>query len=109
MQSSSLKLTGSTGSSRSHAVLIASQVALTVVLLTAAGASVKTLYSLVHTKLGYDPRNVVSMYVPLSDDAATACGKTRELLRPNPAEDFQYAGCGFGSHRYDFLPPYRKQ
>jgi predicted permease len=68
MQSSSRKLTGSTGSKRSHNILIASQVALTVVLLTAAGASVKTLYSLLHTRLGYDPHNVVSMYVPLSDD-----------------------------------------
>jgi len=77
MQSSSLKLTGSTGSSRSHTVLIASQVALTVVLLTAAGASVKTLYSLVHTKLGYDPRNVVSMYVPLSDDGSHSMWQDR--------------------------------
>ncbi len=68
MQSSSRKLTGSTGSSQSHRVLIASQVSLTVVLLTAAGASVKTLYSLVHTTLGYDPHSVVSIYVPLSDD-----------------------------------------
>jgi predicted permease len=68
MQSSSRKLTGSTGSKRSHNILIASQVALTVVLLTAAGASVKTLYSLVHARLGYDPHNVVSIYVPLRDD-----------------------------------------
>jgi predicted permease len=68
MQSSSRKLTGSTGSKRSHNILIASQVTLTVVLLTAAGASLKTLYSLLHTRLGYDPRNVISMYVPLSDD-----------------------------------------
>jgi predicted permease len=68
MQSSSGKLTGSTGSKRSHNILIGSQVALTVVLLTAAGASVKTLYSLLHTRLGYDPHNIVSMYVPLSDD-----------------------------------------
>jgi predicted permease len=70
MQSSSRKLTGSTGSSRSHNALIAGQVSLTVVLLTAAGASVKTLYSLVHTRLGYDPHNVVSIYVPLSDNGS---------------------------------------
>jgi predicted permease len=68
MQSSSGKLAGSIGSKQSHNILIAGQVALTVVLLTAAGASVKTLYSLVHTRLGYDPHNVVSIYVPLSDD-----------------------------------------
>jgi len=60
-------LTGGKGARRSHNLLIAGQVALTVILLSAAGATVRALYGLMHVPLGYDPHNVAWITVPLRD------------------------------------------
>ena len=56
---------------RTHGALIAGQVALTLLLLAAAGAAIAGFERLLHTPLGYDPKNVISVQMPLRDNAYT--------------------------------------
>ena len=60
---------GATSSTRVHHLLIAGQVALTVVLLVGAGATLRGFLTLYRTTLGYDPQNVLMVSVPLSEGA----------------------------------------
>ena len=64
-------LTSNKRAKRSHDILIAGQVALTLVLLAAAGATVRSLHELMHKPLGYDPHNVAELTVPLRDGTYT--------------------------------------
>ncbi len=60
---------------QSHNFLIAGQIALTLLLLSTAGATMSTLYGLMHERLGYDPHNVAWMTVPLRDGSYTSWEK----------------------------------
>lgn len=51
-----------------HTLLIAGQVALTLVLLTAAGAATEGFLRVMHTQLGYDPHNTMVVGIPLHDN-----------------------------------------
>jgi hypothetical protein len=64
-------LTSNRRAKTSHDILVAGQVALTLILLAAAGATVQSLHSLMHKPLGYDPRNVGELTVPLRDGTYT--------------------------------------
>ena len=63
IQASSAKHSGSARSRRSHRILIAGQVALTLLLIASAGAALKAFSARLHTPLGYDPNNVISLDV----------------------------------------------
>jgi predicted permease len=71
LQLGSRTLTSNKGAKRSHDLLVAGQVALTLVLLAAAGATVRSLHGLMHQRLGYDPHNVAWLTVPLRDGTYT--------------------------------------
>jgi len=71
IQASSAKLTGSTHSRNTHRLLIASQVALTLLLLAGAGGAVKTFLAKIHTPLGFDPDHVVALNVAMPKGATT--------------------------------------
>ncbi len=68
MQSSSRRSTGGRGR-RLHGVLVAGQIALTLLLLTSAGAAINGFMRLVHTNLGYDPHNTMSVGIPVHQGA----------------------------------------
>jgi predicted permease len=68
MQAGSRKVAGSLESRRMHGALIAGQIALTLTLLAAAGGAMQGFKRLMHTPPGYDPHNVIPVWVPLSDD-----------------------------------------
>ena len=70
IQASSAKLTGSARSRNTHRLLIAGQVALTLLLLAGAGGAMKTFVAKVHTPLGFDPDHVFAMNVALPKGAA---------------------------------------
>jgi putative ABC transport system permease protein len=53
---------------RTHALLVAGQVALTLVLLTAGGAVTQGFLRLTHAPLGYDSRNTLIVGIPLHDN-----------------------------------------
>ena len=67
MQTGSRKVTGSAESRRMHGILIAGQIALTLNLLTVAGGTMEGFVRLIHTPLGYDPHNVIPVWVPVHD------------------------------------------
>jgi predicted permease len=89
IQASSAKLTGSTRSRNTHRLLIAGQVALTLLLLAGAGGAVKTFLAKVHTPLGFEPDHVIAMNVALPK-GATATWQQRinenELVRQAVAQ-----------------------
>jgi len=63
IQASSAKHTGSAYNRHTHRLLIAGQVALTLVLLAAAGAATKAFAARIHTPLGFEPDHVISIDV----------------------------------------------
>jgi predicted permease len=69
MQAGSRKVAGSLESRRMHGTLIAGQIALTLTLLAAAGGAMQGFVRLMHTPLGYNPHNVMPVWLPLPDDS----------------------------------------
>src|SRR6185312_11030625 len=61
MQSGARRVAGSVRGRRSHSMLIAVQVALTLLLLAGAGSSMKGFAQLIHEPLGFDPHNVMAV------------------------------------------------
>jgi predicted permease len=69
MQSTTRKTTHGVSSRRIHAALIAGQIALTLIMLSGAGAAIEGFLRLAHRPLGYDPRNVMSVGIPIHEGA----------------------------------------
>jgi len=69
MQSTTRKIAGVVGGRTTHGVLTAAQVSLTLVMLAGAGAAMEGFMRLIHTPLGYDPHNVMSVGIPVHDGA----------------------------------------
>ncbi len=67
MQSSMRRIVGTLHGRRAHNILVASQVALTVLLLASAAAAGKGFLRLMNADLGYDPRNTMSVPIPVHD------------------------------------------
>src|ERR1700757_5238542 len=61
MQASMRRLTGSVKGRRMHTALIAGQIALTLLLMTAAAASIQAFIHMNRVPLGYDPQHVMSI------------------------------------------------
>ena len=66
-QASSRRVIGSTHGHRVHRVMVGVQVALTLLMLTAAGAAGKGFLRLANADLGYDPQNTMSLPIPVHD------------------------------------------
>jgi predicted permease len=71
MQSSSRRLAGSLHARRTHNVLIAGQIALTLLLLAGAGSAMEGFVRMMHLPLGYDPHHVLDVEIPLHDNSYT--------------------------------------
>lgn len=67
IQSRSGRVAGGLRDKQLHNGLIAAQIALVLLLLTAAGASTKSFLGLMHSTLGFDPHNVLGVWIPLHD------------------------------------------
>jgi predicted permease len=63
IQANSTKLKGSARSRNTHRLLIAGQVALTLLLMAGAGAATKAFLALTHTPLGFDPEHIFALDV----------------------------------------------
>ncbi len=64
------RTTAGVESRRAHHLLLAAQIALTVLLLAGTGATVRMLMGLYRTSLGYDPHNVIIASINLPDRAS---------------------------------------
>ena len=62
------KIAGGMRSRKSHNILIACQVALTLILLTTAAGAMEGFLKLLHTRLGYDPSNTMSVGIALHNN-----------------------------------------
>ena len=67
MQASSRRVMGSAQGKRTHRAMVALQVALTMLMLTAAGASAKGFMKMANADLGYDPSRTMSLPIPVHD------------------------------------------
>ena len=88
MQSNVRRVAGSIRAHRTQSVLIAGQIALTLLLLSGAGSAMRSFTRLINTTLGYDPHNVMSVGIPLHGNSYTtwaARGAYFEQLRTKVA------------------------
>jgi predicted permease len=85
MQSGSRRTTSGGRSKRLHQLLVAGQIALTLLLLTSAAAAMNGFIRLVRADLGYDPHNTMSVGIPVHQNAHVGWEDRsaffRELLR----------------------------
>jgi len=69
IQANSTKVTGSARSRNTHRLLIAGQVALTLLLMAGAGAAMKAFLALIHRPLGFEPEHIFALNVALPKGA----------------------------------------
>jgi predicted permease len=75
MQSGSRRIAGRLGGRATNNMLIAGQIALTLLMLAGAGAAIQGFLRTMHTPLGYDPHNVMSVGIPVHDGTYKAWGE----------------------------------
>ena len=76
-----VRTTAGVESRRAHHLLLAAQIALTVLLLAGTGATVRVLIGLYRTSLGYDPHNVIVASIHLPENSYTEMGRPLHVLR----------------------------
>lgn len=67
MKSNTRKTAGDVRGRRIHAMLIGTQIALTLLMMSGAGAAIEGFLKVAHTNLGYDPHNIMSVGIPIHD------------------------------------------
>jgi putative ABC transport system permease protein len=72
IQAGTHKMAGSVRGKRMHTGLIAGQIALTLLLLTAAGAAIQGFSRMMRRPLGYDPHHVMSVGIPVHENTLNA-------------------------------------
>lgn len=75
IQAGTHKVAGSVRGKHMHTGLIAGQIALTLLLLTGAGAAIQGFSRMMHRPLGYDPHNVMSVGIPIHENTLNAWGE----------------------------------
>jgi FtsX-like permease family len=105
LQPGNRTITSNKGAKRSHDILVTGQVALTLVLLAAAGATVRSLHGLMHKPLGYDPHNVAWLTIPLRDGTYTDWQKRIEYYARIREDVASIPGIQSAAIAYTWLPP----
>jgi putative ABC transport system permease protein len=105
LQLGSRTLTNNKGTKRSHDILVAGQVALTLILLAAAGATVRSLHGLMHKPLGYDPHNLAWLTIPLRDGTYTDWQKRIGYYAHIREDVASIPGVRSAAIAYTWLPP----
>jgi len=72
MLTSTRRVAGSARGRRAHNVLVGGQIALTLLMLAAAGAATEGFVRLMHTPLGFDPHDVMVLAIPLRENTYSA-------------------------------------
>ena len=72
LQSGMRRIAGSVRSRKMHNALISGQIAVTLLLLAGAGAALQGFQRLLHAPLGYDPHNVISIWISLPENSYTS-------------------------------------
>ena len=101
MQAGTRRLTGSVKGRRLHTALIAGQIALTLLLMTAAGAAIQAFLHMNTVQLGYEPKHVMSVMIPIRENAHTTwADRTQffEQLREKVAQMPGVIGAGISTN-----------
>lgn len=69
MNSGAHKLAGRRGARATHVALLTVQVAMTLLLLTCSGATLRKVFAMMHVDVGYDPRNLASVNLVMREGA----------------------------------------
>jgi len=80
VQASTRRVMGSVQGRRVHRVMVSFQVALTLLMLTAAGAAQKGFLRLANADLGYDPQNTMSLPIPVHEGTYTTWKERSEYF-----------------------------
>src|SRR5271170_1406625 len=107
MQGSSAKLAGTVRRRRTHSLLIAGQVALTMLLLASAGAALRAFLNLYHTPMGFDPDRLFYMYVMSPKQSSPTwehMSTTQEAIRQAAESTPGVAGASVSDN---WTPPFR--
>jgi predicted permease len=75
MQAGSRRMAGRMGGRATNNTLIATQIALTLLMLAGAGAAIQGFLRTMHTPLGYDPHHVMSVGIPVHDGTYKTWGE----------------------------------
>jgi predicted permease len=105
MQSGTRRATGSVQDRGTHNTLIAGQIALTLLLLSAAGSSMKSFIRLMHTPLGYDPHNVLSLMIPLHENSYNTWAVRAAYFEQLRAKVAETPGVGMTAISGNATPP----
>jgi putative ABC transport system permease protein len=68
MQSNTRRIMGNAQGKRTHSIIVGAQVALTLLMLSVAGAAAKGFLKLINADLGYDPRQTMSLPIPVHEN-----------------------------------------
>ncbi|MGH9308334.1 MAG: ABC transporter permease [Vicinamibacterales bacterium] len=79
-QAGARRVAGSTHGRRVHRVMVGVQVALTLLMLSAAGAAGKGFLRMANTELGYDPEHTMSLPIPVHDGTYTTWKERSEYF-----------------------------
>ena len=105
MQSSTRKIVGLVQGRMTHSVLIGAQAALTLLMLAGAGAAMEGFLHLVHTPLGYDPINVMSVGIPVHDGAYPTWAARRAYFEQLHSKAATVAGVTMTGMSSNATPP----
>jgi predicted permease len=105
MQSSTRKIVGLVQGRMTHSVLIAAQAALTLLMLAGAGAAMEGFLRLVHTPLGYDPINVMSVGIPVHEGAYPTWEARRAYFEQLHSKTATVAGVSMTGMSSNATPP----
>jgi predicted permease len=101
IQAGTHKLAGNLRRHRAYTGLIAGQIALTLLLLTGAGAAIQGFTRMIHRPLGYDPHHVMSVGIPIHENTFTTWAERASYiaqLRDRIAETPGVVAAGISSN-----------
>lgn len=104
-QAGTRRVAGSVNARRTHDALIAGQIALTLILLAAAGSAIEGFNGLMHTPLGYDPHDVMSVGIPLHQNAFTTWASRAAYFEQFRASVAQTPGVTITAISSNAIPP----
>ena len=106
IQSSARRVLGGVHGRRTYDALIAGQIALTLLLLAGAGSAMEGFARLLHTNLGYDPRNVMSVGIPLHENTFTSLESRRAYFEQLQAKVAETPGVTMTAISTNATPPH---
>jgi putative ABC transport system permease protein len=105
MQANTRKTTGDVRGRRTHAFLIAGQIALTLLMMAGAGAAIEGFLHLAHMNLGYDPHNVMSVGIPVHEGAYKTWPERKAFFEQIFAKVQQVPGVRMAAVSSNATPP----